>query len=32
MEIESSDVDKVKEAFINTGAEEVTVKDFKPVQ
>lgn len=27
MEIESNDVEKVKNAFVNTGAEEVTVKD-----
>jgi len=28
MEIESNDVDRVRDAFINTGAEEVTVKDL----
>jgi hypothetical protein len=27
MEIESNDVEKVKSAFIDTGAEEVTIKD-----
>jgi hypothetical protein len=32
MEIESNDVDKIKEAFIKTGAEEVTVRDLAPVK
>lgn len=32
MEIESSDIDRVKDAFINSGAEEVTVRDLTPVQ
>ena len=30
MEIESNDVDRVKDAFIKTGAEEVTVRDLTP--
>lgn len=30
MEIESNDVDRVKDAFVKTGAEEVTVRDLTP--
>lgn len=32
MEIESTDIERIKEAFIKTGAEEVTVRDLAPVK
>lgn len=32
MEIESADIDKIKDAFIKTGAEEVTFRDLTPVK